>query len=61
MIHLTVRRFVCATVGCPRRTFAEPIAQLTAPYARFTTRLNHVMERVGLASPGGPAPGWLAG
>ncbi|MCX5097269.1 transposase family protein [Streptomyces sp. NBC_00365] len=37
VIHLTVRRFICGTADCPRRTFAEPFARLTAPYARFTT------------------------
>jgi transposase len=52
VIHLTVRRFICSTDNCPRRTFAEPFAQLTAPYARFTTRLGHVLERVGLALAG---------
>jgi transposase len=52
VIRLTVRRFLCGTADCPRRTFAEPFAQLTAPYARFTTRLNHVLERVGLALAG---------
>ncbi|MFB6784382.1 MULTISPECIES: hypothetical protein [unclassified Streptomyces] len=45
---------VSATVG-----FAEPFAQLTAPYARFTKRLNHVLERVGLAL-AGRAGAWLA-
>ncbi|MFK0026601.1 transposase family protein [Streptomyces sp. NPDC090798] len=52
VIHLTVRCFICSTDNCPRRTFAEPFAQLTAPYARFTTRLGHVLERVGLALAG---------
>lgn len=52
VIHLTVRRFLCTTDNCPRRTFAEPFSQLTAPYARFTTRLNHVLERIGLALAG---------
>lgn len=49
VIRLTVRRFVCGSVDCPRRTFAEPFSRLAAPYARFTTRLNRVLERVGLA------------
>jgi len=49
VIRLTVRRFICGAADCPRRTFAEPFARLTAPYARFTTRLGHVLERVGLA------------
>ncbi|MEU7601111.1 transposase family protein [Streptomyces sp. NPDC041003] len=52
LIHLTVRRFLCDTRDCPRRTVAEPFAQLTAPYVRFTTRLNHVLEHVGLALAG---------
>ncbi|WP_251018180.1 ISL3 family transposase [Streptomyces sp. ISL-1] len=52
VIRLTVRRFICGAADCPRRTFAEPFAQLTDPYARFTTRLNHILERVGLALAG---------
>ncbi|MFE7978268.1 ISL3 family transposase [Streptomyces shenzhenensis] len=52
VIHLTVRRFICGTDNCPRRTFAEPFAQVTALYTRFTTRLGHVLERVGLALAG---------
>jgi hypothetical protein len=43
-IRLTVRRFICGSADCPRRTFAEPFLQLTAPYARFTTRLNRALE-----------------
>ncbi|WP_265558449.1 transposase family protein [Streptomyces hygroscopicus] len=49
VIPLTVRRFVCGSADCPRRTFAEPFAQFTTPYELFITRLNHVLERVGLA------------
>ena len=52
VIRLTVRRFICAAGDCPRRTFVEPFARLTTPYARFTTRLNNVLERVGLALAG---------
>ncbi|MFE7547948.1 transposase family protein [Streptomyces gardneri] len=51
-IRLTVRRFICRSADCPRRTFAEPFSRPAAPYARFTTRLNHVLERVGLALAG---------
>ncbi|MFC7266392.1 hypothetical protein [Streptomyces lutosisoli] len=53
VILLTVRRFICDAAHCPRRTFAEPFTQLTAPHARFTTRLNRILERVGLALAGG--------
>ena len=52
VIRLTVRRFICGSADCPRRTFAEPFSPLAAPYARFTTRLNHALERVGLALAG---------
>ncbi|MFC9759732.1 ISL3 family transposase [Streptomyces sp. NPDC056921] len=52
VIRLTVRRFICGAADCPRRTFAEPFSPLAAPHARFTTRLNHALERVGLALAG---------
>ncbi|MEU1863647.1 transposase family protein [Streptomyces gardneri] len=52
VIQLTVRRFICGSADCPRRTFAEPFSRLAAPYARFTTRLNHALEWVGLALAG---------
>ncbi|MER6504191.1 ISL3 family transposase [Streptomyces sp. NPDC001455] len=52
VIRLTVRRFICGSGQCPRRTFAEPFSRLTVPYARFTTRLNRALERVGLALAG---------
>ncbi|MFI9569777.1 ISL3 family transposase, partial [Streptomyces rishiriensis] len=52
VILLTVRRFICGSADCPRRTFAEPFSQLAAPHARFTTRLNHALEQVGLALAG---------
>ncbi|MDQ0605472.1 hypothetical protein QF037_009817 [Streptomyces canus] len=52
MILLRVRRFICGNATCSRRTFAEPFAQLTAPYARFTTRLNRRLEDVGLVLAG---------
>ncbi|MGW2938826.1 ISL3 family transposase [Streptomyces sp. NPDC001156] len=59
VIRLVVRRFICGVTDCPHRTFAEPFSRLAAPYARFTTRLNHALERVGLAL-AGPAGARLA-
>ncbi|MEU9319703.1 transposase family protein [Streptomyces sp. NPDC048295] len=58
-IRLTVRRFICGSADCPRRTFAEAFSRLSVPHARFTTRLNRALERVGLAlaGRGGPALG----
>ncbi|MFE2142717.1 ISL3 family transposase [Streptomyces sp. NPDC059456] len=52
VIRLTVRRFICGSMDCPRRTFAEPFSRLAAPHVRFTTRLNRALERVGLALAG---------
>ncbi|WP_406490231.1 ISL3 family transposase [Streptomyces phaeochromogenes] len=52
VILLKVRRFVCGARACPRRTFAEPFSLLACPYARFTTRLDRVLERIGLALAG---------
>ncbi|MFE2992403.1 ISL3 family transposase [Streptomyces sp. NPDC059262] len=49
VILLAVRRFICGSSDCPRRTFAEPFAQLTTPHA---SRLNRALERVGLALAG---------
>ncbi|MFE9809699.1 transposase family protein [Streptomyces sp. NPDC005227] len=46
VIRLTVRRFICGSADCPRRTFAEPFSRLAAPYARFTTRLNRALPPV---------------
>ncbi len=59
VILLKVRRFVCDARACPRRTFVEPFARLTCPYSRFTTRLDRVLERIGLA-PAGRAGAGLA-
>ncbi len=52
VIRLTVQRFICGVADCPCRTFAEPFSRLAAPHARFTTRLNHALEQVGLALAG---------
>ncbi|MET7486771.1 hypothetical protein [Streptomyces sp. NPDC005538] len=41
---LRVRRYLCTATGCSRRTFAEPLPELTMPYARFTMRVSHTLE-----------------
>jgi len=48
LLHLVVRRFRCLNAGCPRQTFAEPLAPLVAPYARRTSALRHALELIGL-------------
>ncbi|MER5485924.1 ISL3 family transposase [Streptomyces sp. NPDC002812] len=52
VIRLAVRRFICGSEDCQRRTFAEPFSRLAAQRARFTARLNRALERVGLALAG---------
>ncbi|MFE7568209.1 transposase family protein [Streptomyces sp. NPDC057539] len=52
VIRLTVRRFICGSMSCPRRTFAEPFSRLAVPHARFTTRLKRALEQAGLALAG---------
>lgn len=54
-VHLTVRRFHCAAQRCARRTFTEQLPEITAPYARITTRLKQQLELVAVmvgAEPG---------
>ncbi len=59
VIRLTVRRFICESTDCPRRTFAEPFSRLAAPHARFTTRLSTApWNGWGLPWLGGPVLGW---
>jgi|SRR5450755_3552048 len=50
-----VSRFFCTHPSCPRKTFAETIPGLTERFARRTTRLKEVLERLGLALGGEPA------
>ena len=48
-IDLQVRRFFCDQPVCPRKTFAERLPHLAAPYARRTQRLTAAQQDVGLA------------
>ncbi len=58
-VHLEVRRFVCATRGCPRTTFAERFPTLTRDYARRTLRQAEALTEVAFAV-GGKAGAQLA-
>lgn len=60
-IQLTVRRFFCPTENCERRIFAERLPELTAPYARRTSRLSETLELVGFALGGEAGERLLAG
>jgi hypothetical protein len=44
-----VRRFYCRNAKCARRTFAERLPGLVAPYARRTYRLATAQAQVGVA------------
>jgi transposase len=59
-VRLAVRRFRCANVACPRRTFAEQVAGATRPHGRQIMRLEGVLRAVS-AAVGGEAGARLAG
>ena len=58
-VRLEVRRFVCATRGCPRTTFAEGFPQLSRAYARRTLRQAEALTEIAFAD-GGKAGAQLA-
>lgn len=51
-LELSVRRFYCRNTLCRRRTFAEPLPTLVAPWARRTRRLAGAQATVGVACGG---------
>jgi transposase len=54
-LRLQVRRFFCEAASCPRKTFAERIPEVAAPYARQTARLRALLQALGFALGGLPA------
>ena len=58
-LRVRVRRFLCDWRGCGRRTFAEPLAELTRPHARKTSRLIRSLRELAFAT-GGEAGADLA-
>src|SRR5258707_1213204 len=58
-VCLEVRRFACATRGCPRTTFAERFPMLTRAYARRTLRQAEALTEIAFAQ-GGKAGAQLA-
>lgn len=52
MLALTVRKFVCSTLTCPRQIFTERLADLVQSYARMTNRLCEHLQTVGFATCG---------
>jgi hypothetical protein len=49
---LTVRKFFCPNVSCPRQIFAEQFPDLVPSYARLTARLHDALMALGLATSG---------
>ena len=54
VIRLRIRRFICAAVGCARRTFAEQISGLTSPHARYSPPLRAALTGIAVALAGRP-------
>ena len=49
VLALTVRRFKCVNTECAAATFAEQVAGLTSPHARFTPLLRTALTSVAVA------------
>src|SRR5260370_5807735 len=58
-VCLEVRRFRCATRGCPRTTFAERFPSFTSAYARRTLQQAEALTEIAFAQ-GGKAGAQLA-
>lgn len=55
-LMVLARRFYCKAVLCGRRVFTERFhTEMLVPWARRTTRLNHIVRHLGLALGGRPA------
>ncbi|MGW0538430.1 ISL3 family transposase [Streptomyces sp. NPDC003032] len=52
VVQLSVRRLYCDAVECRRRSFAEQIDGLTAPYGRRTAILAGMLHEIALALAG---------
>lgn len=61
VIRLRVRKFVCETLGCVRRIFAEQLAGLTVRHGRRSLQLFASMTVIAFALPVAPARASLAG
>jgi transposase len=59
-VRLMMRRFVCGSVECPKRTFVEQVAGATMPHRRATVRLEAVLVAFCVAL-GGEAGARLVG
>lgn len=53
-LQVTVHRFFCRTIQCPRWIFAERLPALARPWAQRTLRLATTLQQVGLVCGGEP-------
>jgi len=57
VISLVVRRFRCKGADCSAVTFAEEVAGLTSPHARYTPLARRMVRLSGWRWLAGPVPG----
>jgi transposase len=50
VLRLCVRKFFCRTATCPRKVFAERLADLVQPWARVSNRLLEELKALGLSA-----------
>jgi transposase len=50
ILRLCVRKFFCRVPTCPRKVFAERLADLVQPWARVSNRLLEELKALGLAA-----------
>src|SRR5256714_6562228 len=50
VLRLGVRKFFCLQLSCPRKVFAERLADLVQPWARVSNRLLEELKALGLAA-----------
>ncbi len=43
---LSVKKFFCHVVSCPRKVFTERLPELIEPYSRLTTRLRSIVQAI---------------
>jgi hypothetical protein len=55
-IRLTMRRFVCDTASCTRRTFSEQVPGLTTPHTRYSPPLRSALTAIAVALAGRAGP-----
>ena len=50
VLRLSVRKFFCLSLCCPRKVFAERLPDLAQPWARVSNRLLEELKAIGLSA-----------